>query len=470
MTSLSEVMLLGKEAAAHGDLRLGRRQSQIQQALAVGAGTGASIPSLLKDSSAIEGYYRFVRNPNVEVKALIQPHIDEVFAQPFPKGPLLLAHDTTKVSHESAVDSPDMYDLGTGRRGYLVHTTLLIDAIHNAPIGVGHLEVVEPKSEQPEHHLARRWERAVEAVAPRVQDHHTVIHLMDSEADSYPLMACVLRAKQHFIIRDKYNRRVCLPGAPKEESLLVHDLIAAQPSVGQLTVHLSARKREKARPKDKARKERKERDATLDIRFIRVEVPRPKGKRNAGLPERLELTFIEALEVDPPEDQDPIQWRLWTDLEVSSLAQAILCVGYYQMRWRIEELFAALKGGCGFGDTCFESRATSSRAMALWMPIAVGLLRLRQLGTQNPDAEATTVLKPYQLRVLAELEPKLPKNPKAGDVFKSIARLGGHLPQNKRIGWKVLGRGLHHLLVACAGFKAAFKAPLDAMERASVNM
>ena len=55
------------------------------------------------------------------------------------------------------------------------------------------------------------------------------------------------------------------------------------------------------------------------------------------------MTLVEAREINPPANQEPLHWRLLTSLEVGDAEAACEIVRLYRLRWRIEEVFRALK-------------------------------------------------------------------------------------------------------------------------------
>jgi hypothetical protein len=55
------------------------------------------------------------------------------------------------------------------------------------------------------------------------------------------------------------------------------------------------------------------------------------------------MTLVEAREINPPPNEAPLHWRLLTSIEVGDAAAACEIVRLYRLRWRIEEVFRALK-------------------------------------------------------------------------------------------------------------------------------
>ena len=94
--------------------------------------------------------------------------------------------------------------------------------------------------------------------------------------------------------------------------------------------------------------------------------------------------------------------------------------------------------------------------LALFAPIAWHLLLLRSQARDDPEALATTVLAPTQLKVLRAFAQKpLPEKPTVRDAYLAIAALGGHIKHNGDPGWQTLGRGYEKLITLVEGWRAA---------------
>ncbi len=70
------------------------------------------------------------------------------------------------------------------------------------------------------------------------------------------------------------------------------------------------------------------------MKFASIETLPPIGKRKHYSPQL--LTYIHALEINPPADRSPIDWKLVTNLPVGDLAAAIKKLEWYALRWKVE--------------------------------------------------------------------------------------------------------------------------------------
>jgi hypothetical protein len=88
---------------------------------------------------------------------------------------------------------------------------------------------------------------------------------------------------------------------------------------------------------------RKARKARLELRFANVELRRPRNGIYAGAPASTRLDLVDVREIDAPDGEAPIHWRLFTTHPVSNAAEAFEVANLYRRRWAIEQLFRAMK-------------------------------------------------------------------------------------------------------------------------------
>jgi hypothetical protein len=89
---------------------------------------------------------------------------------------------------------------------------------------------------------------------------------------------------------------------------------------------------------------RKARKAALSVRFGKVAIKRPSHRTAAdGLPAAVEVTLVIGREIDPPEGEEPALWFLLTTHRVDDIADARRIIGFYRLRWTIEQLFRTMK-------------------------------------------------------------------------------------------------------------------------------
>lgn len=445
------------------DPRLGRRLESLAGALAARPAVG--IPQAVDDDAALEGAYRFLKNPRVDSQAILASHASNTVSRAG-AGPCLVIHDTTEFRFGGESPRPGLGPLkGSGAQGFFAHVSLAVqDPGTRNPLGVVALETwarpsVPKRSgrQDPKKRIldpdreSLRWHRAVEKVEDTF-DGKEIVHLMDREGDAYELLASLISGKQRFVIRSSHNRLL----ADSESKLL--DSLDTTPFVFERGVPLSRRGRKRTPSARRIHPPRNERDASLSISAQTVRLRRP-SHFPASMESELEVNVIAVRELEPPEGEPPVSWTLLTSEPISTAEELGWVVDAYRARWVIEELFKAIKTGCAFEKRQLESFDALVRTLTITLPIAWQLLRIRHWAKLRPDKPAATILSELQLRILAALlktqkNRQLPKAPTVEDAMLAIAALGGHLRRNGPPGWQTLGRGYEDLAAAERGIKA----------------
>jgi hypothetical protein len=120
----------------------------------------------------------------------------------------------------------------------------------------------------------------------------------------------------------------------------------------------------------------KGRIAKVALRCGRVRIRRPATAARTD-PEVLELGLVEAIEQDPPSEAKPLRWRIVTTLPVNGAADAREVVRLYRLRWRIEEVFRALKrDGLALEETQVQGGKRLFHLAALALGAAVRIIQL----------------------------------------------------------------------------------------------
>jgi hypothetical protein len=447
------------EEAELGDERLRARLLVLASGLS--REPDASFARISKSVAAREAAYRFLENQRVTMEALLEPHQDATAQRCREVGSVYVISDTTEVVLSGEERGKALGRIHGRRRGFLAHTALAVSASGNrAPLGVLGIETIvrtdEPKEDRNVRQTRRSSDReslrwgALISRTEKLLEGVEAIHVMDREADMFELLSQLVSEKRRFVVRATHDR------ATGEGKLF--DAVSKVPAVLEREVHLSAR--QKRLPGDKrSHPPRDKRTAKLSISSKRLTLQRPK-RLGDEFPGHLEVNLVNVIEAAPPDGNPPVHWLLVTSESVETPDQIAAVVDAYRARWLIEEYFKALKTGCAYEGRQLRSIRTLTNALGLLAPIAWRLLLLRTLEREAPATPAKAVFEPLVLEALAlklrEIrEPKpLPQDPTIADVFRGIARLGGHHKSNGPPGWQLLWYGFQYLLSFAAGFIA----------------
>jgi hypothetical protein len=366
-----------------------------------------------------------MENEDVTFEALFAPHAKRTAERCVGQKTVLVAHDSTAFSFPSEgrdglgpVNSVGHRFLGhfsialsaDGKREPLgtlaVKTWARLQRGVSTKVKSGELSVAEARKPPRE---SARWLEGVEASEAQLDEWGvSAIHLMDSDGDDYLTLAKMAGNERRFVVRGFQNRFM------QTESGLcnVKEFIATSRVQVKRSVKLSARKKQLFKQESRRRAQRREgREAQLAMHAERVDVRRPNHVRET-VPDTLS-------------------------------------------RWTVEEFFKALKTGCFFEKRQLESLHTLENALALFIPMAWGLLRLRVIARDYPDVSADLVLTKTQITILRRKKLLTAAKPSAQEAILAVAALGGHITNNGAPGWLVLGRGYDDLLILEAGFLLA---------------
>ena len=338
--------------------------------------------------------------------------------------------------------------------GFFIHAAVAVDADADAVLGVAHAEIwtrdEAPASDRRARELAdkesRRWLSTAQAASERLAAAAQIIVVGDRESDIYALFsrrpdgaALVVRAAQNRALQD---------GAR------LFDAASGWPVLGLREVRVPPRG-----PGDRGRV------ANVALKAGTATMRHPCNGRRDGDPHTLDITLVEAIEVDPPAGVAPLHWRLLTTLPAPDEAAAAEIVRLYRLRWRIEQSFRMLKShGLQIEDaqTAEPHRLFNLAALAVGAAVRIIQLVDARDGSERP---ASDVASQAQIAAAAALCPKLEgKTPRQQNQHPTgslawmswiVARLGGWNCYYKPPGPKTMRDGWHRFTAIAEGFALA---------------
>ena len=227
-----------------------------------------------------------------------------------------------------------------------------------------------------------------------------------------------------------------------EERMQLKDYLPQLKKLGEYTLSLRARPGQAAR------------EAMLEVRVGQIKIPRPRHvspwvRKLKQLP--IATNVIEVVEVNAPKDATPIRWILFTSLPVSTFEEAWLMIGYYELRWLVEEYHKALKTGCRTESPQLKTAARLEAFVGLTSVVAVRLLQLKSIARTNPEVPAQRVIPSVWLKMLKLARKNLSRvhDLTVGQFYREVAKLGGFLGRKSdgEPGWITIWRGWEKLNV-----------------------
>jgi hypothetical protein len=450
-------------------VELGDSRLKARVATSVGylsAAPAAGFPQSLVSEAALEGFYRLVNNSKVSYAALMEPHLEKTVSRAAEAGVVRVLHDTTEVEFPGEAKRKGLGRITRSDQGFLAHVAIAVTT-DEIPRPVGALGVECWTRTGPARSKKRgkrrnggdyarqkdkeslRWGRMVDAVEDKLGERAESIHIMDREADAYPLLTELIDMGSRFVIRVARDRSVIErdgDGEPLdgEGSLRLSEaLLTLRPMVTR-EAKISKRRASTAPRRRHTHPGRETRTVKLHVTARPLFLRRPVYLSH--LPETIEVNIVHVNEVDPPAGEDPIAWVLMTNEPIATPEQVQAVVEHYRARWFIEEFFKALKTGCALEARQLESYHALTNALALFMPIAWQMLLLRHWARQSPDAPASCALSRTQQAILHAFQPqKMPQDATVHQALYAVAGLGGHLKHNGTPGWRTLASGMQRL-------------------------
>lgn len=468
MTHIKDTQEWSKRTFGSCDLGDKRRVSRlVNYATAQACNPDGSTNKVCEGSdAAAEGAYRFLRNDVVDPAAIDDGAFRFCATQCEGRRTVLAIQDTSSVeiSHKPLRKIVAKNGCPTG---FLVHSTIMVDADTSEVIGIidqerwlrgleSNLEPIEDERTYEEKE-SFKWEAADERINFLLKDPKAVITICDREADIFEYIRSKIDHDERFLIRASVNRKTALDNSLWKE-------MEGFKTLGHKTITISQRG-ESQQDRKETRPARTAREAILEIRAGSTLIVPPKRIQSDG--SLISVNAIYVVEINPKKDCEPLEWRLLTTEPVDTLEQALKIVGYYEKRWLIEEFHKCWKTGCRAEDRPFQSFDVVERFLAISCHIAIRILQLHSLAHLFPEESCASILTEEERECLsatspqptkgktkkteqsnenpsnASPDPDLPRPMTAQDALLRIAKLAGWRDTKRtgRIGWQTLWEG-----------------------------
>jgi hypothetical protein len=449
-----------------GDGRLGKRFRILLERLS--KGLGETIPMACQDWASTKAAYRFFSNQRVSEREILAGHFQATRARfRVTEGWVLVLHDTTEFSFQRE----DPQSIGLTNRvncgkdpagrfrmhtvcGLLMHSSLVVTT-EGLPLGIAAVKFwtrkrfkgcnalkkkINPTRVPIEEKESVRWLENLKQATTLLNEPQRCIHIGDRESDIYELFCVAQEAGTHFLVR------TCVDRLAEDGTRTISQEMGEAPSKGLHRVEVRDQQGHCSR-------------ATLEIRWRRIRVLPPIGKQKR-YPE-LTLTVIYAQELETPKDREPIDWKLLTDLPVSSRAEAIQKLVWYASRWKVETYHKILKSGCKAEASRLRTADRLVNLISVFSILSWRLFWMTMLNRSDSGMSAGHVFSKTECQLLDHLVPDRPADRtlkrSLSFYITKLARLGGYLARadDPPPGNKVMWRGLSRLTDIELGFNAA---------------
>jgi hypothetical protein len=222
--------------------------------------------------------------------------------------------------------------------------------------------------------------------------HTRLINVLDREADFFELFndqRCNC-SKVDVLVRAQYNR--CTTGEHK-----LFETARQAPIQARVNIKVPRQSARAKKSKQKARPKRPARIAEVSVRYVPVAINPPSYLKDK---EPITVWLVHVREDNPAAGVEALEWFLLTTVDIKSETDALDCVKWYCLRWRIEDWHRVLKSGCGVENLAHKTAERLSRAIAINLVIAWRIMLMTLLGRQTPEMPAEVLFSDLEIAVL----------------------------------------------------------------------
>jgi hypothetical protein len=442
----------GGHGMSFGDIRTAERADWLIERVAT-AGT-LVLRKLGETRAGEKAVHRLLSSPYVSVDRIVETLAARTAIQCAGRR-ILAVQDTTEINFAGRDKKRRGFGpAGDGKTpGFFIHPVIAIDVESEAVVGLVDAEiwtrsavrVASRRSRAIEAKESARWLSGCQATANVLSDAQVTM-VADRESDIYLLFARKPE-RLDLIVRAGQDRTLADGG------MLFEALADAEP-LSRSDVRVAPRG-----PGDKGR------IATIELRAGTVRIARPQI---AGLSDDLktvELTLVEAREVGAPPGKTPLLWRLLTTHIVTCAVQAEEVVQLYRLRWRIEQIFRALKSdGLALDDSQVVDAERMFNLAAIGLAGAIRTIQLVDARDGSPrpasdviDANFAVAIERLSKKLEGKTQRQKNPHPLGSLAFVSwiAARLGGWNCYYKPPGPKTMRDGWNRLAATLEGYALA---------------
>lgn len=368
---------------------------------------------------AYKGYSRLMNNKREEISSssLLGGHRQQTIRRMANEKTALIIQDTMEMNFSTRPHCEGLGPIGKNQTGAVsqglkMHSRIAT-SIRGLPLGVLGTQIyaatpkskgtgkpdMRPIEEKESHRWLQTYEDACD-ISRQLPDVH-IVCIGDRESDIFELFDHRRRqgGAVDILVRAKHNR--CLQD---QEKKLFEHMAQGKPD-GSVSISVPRQREKKGKPSKPGRPSFPARTAEVEVRFREITICAPqtpllKDKKP------ITLSAVYLLEKNPPPGATRIKWMLLTTMQVRSVKQAMKCVRWYCLRWRIEEWHRVLKSGCGVLEHQNQSGESLARAISIDAVVAWRIMLLALLGRELPELPCELLFNSWECEVLELLAQK----------------------------------------------------------------
>jgi hypothetical protein len=435
-----------------GDVRLSKRLDTLAKSFQTRP--GGQISFSCDDWKSSKATYRFFDNDRFSEEDIIAPHIQNTFDRmKASEEKILIAHDSSEIIFPGKKVIEGEGFMGTfdhnvtGKeceiKGLMLHSSLAITSQTGIPLGLAAQKMWtrDVKNRRKIRNAGKNFSRVpveekesfkwIEGVNSVIANFppEDLVHICDRDADMYELFFNCISFGTNFVIRAVHGR--CISTGSK-----IFDRISRVTSCGSYDLHLPKTHKRDARI------------AKVKIRFYKVNVLPPIEKSRDYPP--VELYVVSAKE-SSSKAEDRVDWKLVTNMPLSTFDEALEKINWYKMRWNVEVFFKTLKSGYGIEKSRLRHIDRLKKFTSFVSVLAWQIFWLSKVSREDPEASSSICFSKEQKNLIINIEQKsgreqLKFSSPLNEFIKAFARLGGYLARNsdpppgQTVLWRAMSR------------------------------
>ena len=392
--------------------------------------------------------YRLLGNEKLDHEEVLGAHREATVRRIVQQGRTILAvQDTTCLNYNTHEKTEGIGYISDKTLGVNIHSCLAV-SVEGVVLGIldqSSYNRKQAKDDSSSHESKKsrvleekesyRWVKSLETSTVGLPEGIKAITVCDREGDMYEMLDAAERGGHLFLIRVAQNRMTM-------DNRKILDAIRMKSCMGKVKITI---------PRD-SRRNLKEREGVLQIRYDRFEIKRPKSlNKNKLLKDSIGVWVIHAKEEKQPKEVEPIEWFLMTNELVETVDEAYEKVFYYTQRWKIERFHYVLKSGCAVEKLQERTMDKTTLLVLMYSVIAVMIMNLTYIARICPEEPCTIFFEEEEWKLLYRTANKTKKSPEKPysiqEAVRYLGRLGGpkRAPSDGPPGVKTVWLGLSTL-------------------------
>ena len=370
-------------------------------------------------SAEIAGYYRFLENENKKItpENIIRGHVERTVQRAIGSRVLLCIQNEITFDFTSLSKCANLISIRNNQeraisKGLMLHSTHAFDPDRKLSLGIVYVSFV-PKQKKESNDTRSEYEipledkeffhwvqhaREVEKIAEKLRDVQCIMvddrvgdffeyHLAMADFENIESIVRITNNRTSIFVENSQDVRGNFTGyvgdtyGKNANEKELFSLLNETEEDGQIRIRVP--RQSKITKLDNKKEDGKvSREAHLSVCHCTVAIAPPEKMKNAQ-PITLQVAYV--VEVAPPEDEEPICWRILTALPLHSFDDTIKIIEYYAKIWKIDEFNRVLKIGCKAESSTLRTAEAQMKIITVKMLIAWHITLLAQLGRELPD-------------------------------------------------------------------------------------